>query len=202
MNLKFSQFPRLNNIKDSDIIPVLRDNSNYALSGLAIYKYLSGDNIRDLFTSYKMYSSVFLSSNLSTNSVFTTFSRNSAFYVNTNRPQIIDGVKTFLSQTNFNNSLTAVSIYTPNGNSFQWNQTSTYVNSNSSKFTSTFNTVCAASANWNNSYNFINSLSSIAIVSDTTFYPTATAIKNIIAITQNAYDNLVILDPYTLYIVY
>jgi hypothetical protein len=202
MNLKFSQFPRVNNIKNSDIIPILRDNNNYALSALSIYNYLSGDNTRDLYTSYKMYSSLFLSTNSESNSLFSTYSKNSAFYVNTNTAQIIAGIKTFLDQTNFNTSLTAVNIYTPSGNSNQWNQTSTYVASNSSKFTSTFNTVCALSGKWNDTYNITKQLSGITIVSDTTYYPTATALKNIIAITQNTYDNLVILDPYTLYIVY
>jgi hypothetical protein len=202
MNLKFSQFPRVNNIKDNDIIPILRDNNNYALSGLSIYNYLSGNNIKDLYTSYNMYSSLFLSTNDVSNSLFSTYSKNSAFYVTTNTTQNIAGIKTFLNQTNFNNSLTAVVIYTPSGNSVQWNQTSTYVAANSSNFTSTFNTVCALSGNWNNTYNITSQISGKVIVSDTTYYPTATALKNIIAISQNTYDNLVILDPYTLYIVY
>jgi hypothetical protein len=201
MNLKFSQFPRLTNIIKSDIIPVLRNNNNYALSALSIYEYLSGDKIKDLYTSYNAYSSIFVTNGLTTSSVFTTYSRNSSFYVTTNTRQSISGVKTFLDSANFLSSLSAATVYTPTGNSNQWNQTSTYVRANSASFTNTFSVVSALSANWNDTYSITKDLSGKLIVSDTTFFPSATAIKNIIAISQNTYDNLAILDPQTLYIV-
>ena len=201
MNLKFSQFPRLNNITNTDIIPVLRNNNNFAISGLAIYNYLSGDFFKDLYTSYQAYSSLFITNGVATSSVFSTFSQNSARYVTTNTTQTISGIKTFLNPTNFTSSLSAFIIYTPNGNSAQWSQTSTYVNANSSRFTSTFNTVSALSGNWVDTSNIVADVSGKLVLSDTTFYPTATAIKNIIALSQNVYDNLAILDPYTLYIV-
>jgi hypothetical protein len=201
MNLKFSQFPRLNNLTNNDIIPVLRNNNNYAISGLAIYNYLSGDFFKDLYTSYQSYSSLFITNGVAISSVFSTFSQNSARYVTTNTTQTISGIKTFLNPTNFTSSLSAFIIYTPNGNSAQWSQTSTYVIANSSKFTNTFSTVSALSSNWNDTYSIVSDVSGKLIFSDTTFYPTATAIKNIIALSQTVYDNLAILDPYTLYIV-
>ena len=201
MNLKFSQFPRLNNLTNGDIIPVLRNNNNYAISGLAIYNYLSGDFFKDLYTSYTSYSSLFVTNGVTTSSLFSTFSQNSARYVTTNTAQTISGIKTFLSPTNFISSLSAFIIYTPSGNSNQWSQTSTYVIANSSKFTSTFNSVCALSSTWVDTSNIVADVSGKLVFSDTTFYPTATSIKNIIALSQNVYDNLLILDPYTLYII-
>ena len=110
MNLKFSQFPRLNNFTSSDIIPVLRNNNNYAISGLAIYNYLSGDFFKDLYTSYSSYSSLFITNGIATSSVFSTFSQNSARYVTTNTVQTISGIKTFLNPTNFTSSLSAFII--------------------------------------------------------------------------------------------
>jgi hypothetical protein len=201
MNLKFSQFPRLNNFTNNDIIPVLRNNNNYAISGLAIYNYLSGDFFKDLYTSYTSYSSLFVTNGVTISSMFSTFSQNSARYVTTNTAQTISGIKTFLNSTNFTSSLSAFIIYTPNGNSSQWSQASTYINANSSRFISTFNTLSTLSSTWVDTSNIVADVSGKLVLSDTTFYPTATSIKNIIAIEQVVYDNLLILDPYTLYIV-
>lgn len=202
MNLKFSQFPRLTNITDSDIIPVLRYNNNYALSASAIYKYLSGDNSRDVYTSYKTYSSLFLTNVDTTSSLFSTYSTNSSYYVTINTRQSISGIKTFLEPVNFVSSLSAFTIYTANGDSNKWNQAYSNISTNSAKFVNTFNTLCSLSGNWNDTYSIMTNLSSNAIISDTTFVPGASAIKNIILLTQTAYDNLLLIDPNTLYFVH
>jgi hypothetical protein len=201
MNLKFSQFKYTNNIKDNDLIPIVRSNDNFILSALSIFNYLSGSKMRDLYTSYQTYSSLFLSSNNSSNSVFTTFSNNSALYVTRNTAQSISGVKTFFDASNFRVSLSSVIIYTPNGNSNQWNLATSYVLSNSASLNETTNVINNSSSKWNENYNNFSQLSSIAIVSDTSYTPSATAIKNIISLTQVTYDNLLIKDPYTFYII-
>lgn len=202
MNLKFSQFKYTNTIKDSDLIPVVRSNDNYVLSASAIYNYLSGNNLKDLYTSYRAYSSLFLSSNLSANSVFSTYNANSAFYVTTNTVQSISAVKTFFDIVNFRSSLSSVIVYTPNGSSDLWNSTSTFVRNNSANISSTINIVSTLSSVWNDTTVEFGTLSSIAVVSDVTTTPAATAIKNIIAVTQTTYDNLIIKDPYTFYVIY
>jgi len=202
MNLKFTQFKYTNTVKDNDLIPVVRTNDNYILSAISIYNYLSGDIIKNVSTSYRTYSSLFLSSNLSANSVFTTYNQNSSFYVTTNTIQSISAFKEFFENVNFKKSLSSVLIYTPSGTSDLWNSASTFVKSNSSNIKDTINIVSNLSSNWQDTYNGFSSLSGISVISDTTQAPAATAIKNIIAITQTTYDNLVIKDPYTFYVIY
>jgi hypothetical protein len=201
MNLKFSQFKPATNLVDSDVLPILRTNDNYAISALSIFNYMSGNKFNELYTSYQYYSSVFLGSNSNANSVFSTYSNNSSFYVTTNAAQTISGIKTFFDSSFFKTSLSSVVIYTPNGNSNNWNVASTYVFSNSASIKNVTDTVSNSAGNWSDTYSGFSQLSSIAVVSDITNTPSATAIKNIIAITQTTYDNLIIKDPYTFYII-
>jgi hypothetical protein len=145
MNIKFSQIPKTKLVVPSlDTIPILRDYENLMLPVSAMYTYLSGDKLIDIYTSYKS---------------------NSAYYVKTNGPEL-----RVLNETS-----TVVQR-----NSSTWNNTTSYVNSVSS---------------------FVNSISGDYIYSKPTLVPGSSAIRNIVALTQEAYDNLSTYDDYTYYII-
>jgi len=145
MKIKFSQIPKTRAVVPAlDTIAILRDYENLMLPVSAIYTYLSGDKLVDIYTSYNA---------------------NSSFYVKTNSVQMAV----------LNDSSTVVQR-----NSATWNNTTSYVGSVSS---------------------FVNSISSNYIYSKPTLVPGSSAIRNIVAITQQAYDNLGSYDDYTYYII-
>jgi hypothetical protein len=202
MNLKISQFKQAQTINDSDIIPIVRSNDNYSISALSIFNYLSGSFVSDVYTNYQNYSGLFFTGSQNGNSAYSTYGSLSSFYVTTNTVQSISGVKTFFNPTNFKSTISAYKIYTPSGNSDTWNAASNYVISNSAKTENFFTNVGSASGNWNTAYYGITSINNLGVISDTSLVPGATAIKNIISITQATYDNLLIKDPYTFYVIY
>jgi hypothetical protein len=66
---------------------------------------------------------------------------------------------------------------------------------------SNYNLTNSLSSGWNNASNFIRLSSEKIIFSDTTIADGASAIKNIIAITQENYNNLSYIDPQTFYVI-
>lgn len=66
---------------------------------------------------------------------------------------------------------------------------------------SNYNLTNSLSSGWNNASNFIRLSSEKIIFSDTTIADGASAIKNIIAITQENYNNLQYIDPQTFYVI-
>jgi hypothetical protein len=111
--------------------------------------------------------------------VYTSYSKNSSIFINDD--PLIQSVYSTYNQ----NSGNYVSLNTPIANN--WQNTSTVVNSSSS--------------NWNSAYTSWNQASSILIKSDITSVPQATAIKNIIAVPLAVYENILVKDPYTFYVV-
>lgn len=137
MNIKFSQIPKTSKVRPEDTIAILRTYENLMLPVSAMYTYLSGDKLIDVYTSY---------------------SNTSANYLLSSNPQIQ-----------------------------VWNNTSVVVNRDSDK--------------WNNSSNLVSSISSNFIFSNSSLVPGSSAIKNIVALTQGAYDSLVTIDPNTYYVI-
>jgi hypothetical protein len=82
---------------------------------------------------------------------------------------------------------------------------SNYVLLNSEKvynWDSNYTSTNTNSSNWTQNYNYVNSISSNFIFSNPSLVsPTASAIKNIVAITQANYDGLPSIDPQTYYVI-
>jgi hypothetical protein len=201
MNIKFSQLPVVPNVQSNDIVPIVRNNNNYTLSAITLFNYFSAGYTAQVYTSYSKNSSLFLNSNLSASSVFSTYSQLSSKYVDNFTIQTISGIKTFFDNSIFQKTITAIKIVTSSGNSDDWNLTTSFVKSNSSNILSVNSYLTANSAKINDTYTSWNSISSNVVLSDTTKVLASTAIKNIIALSQVTYDNLLIKDPYTFYIV-
>jgi hypothetical protein len=86
MNIKFSQLPKAQDAQSLDIFPILRNGENLVTSISAVYDFLSGDKIKDVYTSYNQNSSIFINDNILLNSVYTTYNQNSGSYVSFNTP--------------------------------------------------------------------------------------------------------------------
>jgi len=126
MDVKFSQMPLLSELKDFDTFPLLSEDDNYIAPMYAIYNYLSGDKIIQLYTSYSTNSSYLLQSANLANSVYTQYFTQSGFYVlNTSYD-----VSTWRSNYNNSRSLSA-----------SWTDTRNTVNSISATLLQSDNTL-------------------------------------------------------------
>jgi hypothetical protein len=158
MNVKISQFPVKLTLKSNDSFPILSDGTNFIAPLEAVYSYLSGNQLVQVYTSYASNSSFLINSTLKNNSMYSVYNSLSSQYI-------------------LNNSIQTEI----------WN--SNYFLTNS------------LSANWNNASDFMRLSSDKVIFSDTTIADGASAIKNIIAITQENYNNLTFIDPQTFYVI-
>lgn len=86
MNIKFSQLEQKADAQKLDIFPIVRNGANYTTSMNSVYNLLSGDNVKDVYTSYSTYSSIFINDHPLTESVYSTYNQNSANYVSINTP--------------------------------------------------------------------------------------------------------------------
>lgn len=158
MNVKISQFPVKLTLKSNDSFPILSDGTNFIAPLEAVYSFLSGNQLVQVYTSYASNSSFLINSTIRNNSMYSTYNALSSQYI-------------------LNNSI----------QTDIWN--SNYFLTNS------------LSANWNNASEFMRLSSDKVIFSDTTIADGASAIKNIIAITQENYNNLTFIDPQTFYVI-
>jgi hypothetical protein len=60
MNIKFSQLPVTIDSQGTDLFPILRDGENRMTPISAIYTFLSGDKLIDIYTSYSNISSQYV----------------------------------------------------------------------------------------------------------------------------------------------
>jgi hypothetical protein len=60
MNIKFSQLPITIDTQKTDLFPILRDGENQMTPVSAVYTFLSGDQLIDIYTSYSSISSDYL----------------------------------------------------------------------------------------------------------------------------------------------
>lgn len=81
MDVKFSQLPLLEDLNKFDTFPVLFDGDNYMAPMYAVYNYLSGDKIIEVYTAYASNSSYLLNSANLANSVYTQYFTQSSLYV-------------------------------------------------------------------------------------------------------------------------
>jgi hypothetical protein len=119
MNVKFSQLPTQNDLKDVDVFPVLSDGKNYITPLRSVYTYLSGDQFINLYTQYSSNSSIISINSNKANSVYATYNSLSSNYVLSNS----------LSVLNWNSVYSNVKA-----NSGKWTENYNYVNSVSSSF--------------------------------------------------------------------
>lgn len=107
---------------------------------------------------------------------------------NSNSSYLLDGAK----KANI-----VYSVYTVNSGN--------YVLQNSQEVTNwdfAFTTVSANYLDWNSATTVIQQVSGLPfIISDTTMVPSSSAITNIVAITQQGYNELPYIDPYTYYVI-
>ena len=119
MNLKFSQLPLKEEVLNQDIFPILSDGNNYVTPINAIFNFLSGDKLIEVYTSYVSNSGIWTSNTKILNDTYTTYNSNSSNYVLKNSPEV--------ARWNSNYSTTS-------SLSSKWNNASTYVNEISSNF--------------------------------------------------------------------
>jgi hypothetical protein len=158
MNVKLSQFPVKLTLKSTDSFPILSDGTNFIAPLEAVYSYLSGNQLVQVYTSYAANSSFLINSTNKNNGMYSVYNSLSSRYI------LDQSIRTEIWDSNYflTNSL---------------------------------------SANWNQASNFIALSSDKVIFSDTTIADGASAIKNIIAITQENYNNLTFIDPQTFYVI-
>lgn len=158
MNVKFSQFPVKLTLKSTDSFPILSDGTNFIAPLEAVYSYLSGNQIVQVYTSYASNSSFLINSTNKNNGMYNIYNSLSSQYI------LNGSIQTDVWDSNYflTNSL---------------------------------------SSNWDAASNFINLSGNKVIFSDTTIADGASAIKNIIAITQENYNNLTFIDPQTFYVI-
>lgn len=200
MNIKFSQLQTQPILQDSDLLPIVRSYTNYVVSGVSIYRYLSGDKFTDLYTNYNSNSGYFLNVSNQTREVYSQYSSLSSFYVLNNTNDVISGVKNFTSGLSAN-IINANTVITQNGTSDDWNSTYNDFYTYANDLSSTTNLVESTSAKWNSVYSSYNATSTYNVASNPTHIPGASAINNIVLITQLAYNNLQYIDPKTLYVI-
>jgi hypothetical protein len=218
MNIKISQMAPVDYLLDGDLVPMVRGTTNYNVSGATFYSYLSGDLFKGIYNNYNNNSASYIALSNLTASVYNTVSTTSSNNVTISDDQTIYGKKIIMNKVGIkaypnvdftvggavsalNNIYTGARFYTLNSDSDAWTTSYSYINSVSSN-TQTINSIVTSnSSNWNSTYSSWNQTSAISILSNTTTYPGSTAVKNIIAISQAAYANLLVKDPYTLYIV-
>jgi hypothetical protein len=154
MNIKLSQLPLELELQNDYTFPILKDGENYITSIGAIYQFLSGDNIIDVYTSYSSNSASIQEGH----NVYSSYSQASSNFVKADSQDVIN-----------------------------WNNTYINVRDNINS--------------WNNVTTKIQDVSGRFILSDSAVVPGASAIKNIVAITQTAYDQLTIIEPDTFYVI-
>jgi hypothetical protein len=119
MNLKFSQLPLKEELSNQDIFPILSDGNNYVTPINAIFNFLSGDKLIEVYTSYVSNSGTWTNDTKILNSVYTTYYKNSSNYVLKDSPEV----------AKWNSNYSTTSSLSSN-----WNDVSTYVNKISSNF--------------------------------------------------------------------
>jgi hypothetical protein len=195
MKNKFSNLPSVSNLEDNDIIPISRKNaydeySNYSINGFTINNLLSAGritNIEEIATNYASNSSSFISSSIAS----TVFSGISSNILTISGDQEINGIKYFHNDIKVDGD-----ILQNNGNSQQWNSTYSYF----SQISSFVNVLSTNSTIWNQAVNTIDG----CVKSDTTLAPQATAVKNILLLSESYYNTLLnnnLIDPHTVYII-
>lgn len=155
MNIKISQLPIDYVLNGKEVFPILDDGKNFSTPVSAVYTFLSGNNIIEVYQYYINNKNVFETNNSLISSVYTNYRQNSSLFVKSNSSQV-----------------------------YNWNQSTTYVQNNSS-----------------NINNVLNNFSSYFLTSDPTLVPGSSAINNIIAISQDNFNNLTYIDPQTYYVI-
>ena len=117
MDVKFSQLPFLEKLKDDDFFPLLSDGDNYIAPLYTVRNYLSGDKLIQVYSSYSQNSSYLIDSAKLANSVYTQYFTKSSFYVLT---------------TDYEYSTWNSTYNTTRGLSADWTNTNNFVNSTSS----------------------------------------------------------------------
>jgi hypothetical protein len=201
MNIKISQLTPTESIQDADIIPIVRNNTNYTISAISVFNYANGDLAESAYTTYNLNSASYSNVFDIVNNVYTSYNQNSGNYLTINGNQVINNDLTISNDLIVSNNLNVERdiqagnvrsnnlVYDQTGNSNNWNSAYTFANNNGDL------RGLIGDTNTN-----IQTLSSKTVFSDISNYSTATQITNMIAITQAEFATITP-DPTTFYIV-